>query len=109
MANALSRETMFAYKEGEAPEASQEKTRLRSAAKKNWPFLMSRELAGVGSEQQLTELVRSCTGRTEADATQVVRNWIERQQRRTDTRKETMAYRPTADWESEGGEMSEEL
>ena len=94
---------MFTYKQGEVVEASQKKARLRSAAKKEWPFLTSLELADVGSEWQLTNLVRSSTGRTEAEATQVVRSWMERQKMRPDIGSGATARRPLADWEAEGG------
>lgn len=70
---------MFAYQAGESTFAAQNKTALRSAAKKEWPFLTSLDLTMISSEPQLATMIKDRSGRTKSEADIVVRNWMERQ------------------------------
>lgn len=73
---------MFIFRRGETLAVSQKKTRLRIDAKREWPEVASLDLAQVNTEWQLSELVRSATGRSVEIASSEVRDWMERRQLR---------------------------
>ncbi len=94
---------MFAFKKGEALRASQQKTRLRNEARKEWPSLHPADLAPVKSEAQLAVLVGLKTGRTPEEATVLVRHWMERQGMRPDIGSGSLARRPSPSGQPIGG------
>lgn len=79
------------------------KARLREAARREWPFLSSRELSSVESESDLVLLIQMRSGRTAAEAAPIVRDWMERSGIPPDFGNSTQTAKRLGDWESEGG------
>lgn len=94
---------MFKNRSFDPGVAFNRKARLREAAKREWPFLSSRELSSVESENDLVLLIQIRSGRTAAEAAPIVRDWMERSGIPADFGNSSQKEKRIGDWESEGG------
>ncbi|WMT92567.1 hypothetical protein [Pelagibacterium sp. H642] len=69
---------MFKYDVSGSVNSIRAKSALRQAALTEWPNLSEIDLDLLERELDLVDAVRTQTGRTTAEAKQVVRNWMER-------------------------------
>lgn len=81
-----------------------EKSALRKALLTEWPSLSVEDISAIKTEADLVETVGAKTGRTPAEAKQVVRNWMERHRLPPmDEKANDLLQSANENWENEGG------
>ncbi|GGA62444.1 hypothetical protein [Pelagibacterium lentulum] len=70
---------MFAFQSGEPLDVSRAKTRLRTNARKQWPFLTPLDLTMIDSEYKLVTMVQDRSGITNSQSQSDVQAWMQRQ------------------------------
>ncbi|WMT92740.1 hypothetical protein [Pelagibacterium sp. H642] len=95
---------MFKYDMNGSMRSILAKSALRNELLREWPNLSDIDIGTIQTEMDLAEAVGLQTGRTKIEATQVVRNWMERQGLPPVARKaETFRNFANENWENEGG------
>ncbi|GGA62456.1 hypothetical protein [Pelagibacterium lentulum] len=80
------------------------RSELRNALMDEWPSLVSTNINTIATETELVDAVASSTGRTQVEAREAVRNWMERQGLPPiDARADALRTWATDTWEDEGG------
>lgn len=94
---------MFGYQAGATPQALALTTAERSLAQQKWPFLTSLDLSGINGEQQLASMVKDRTGKSLADASSDVHEWMVGYHGRV--ARAANAKAALATWDNEGGSL----
>jgi len=80
------------------------KSELRNALMDEWPSLEATNINAIEDEAELVGAVANCAGRTPIEATELVRNWLERQNiAPIDIKADRLRDRGNENWENEGG------